>query len=504
MKSRWFNYRPLCIVFLFLLLGSIFSYFITKQLTFTIIISVIILILFIVLTIIKKKIKFLLIPLVSFIVGAGLYNIAIYSFDNGVAEKPSSIQARVYNLSKPEDGSIRLHADSCKFNGENINENIIIYVYDNSNLFENLEIGSIIEFTPSNFYKTDLFYYGTPNASYYSKNLKYSATVSYSNIEFLSFDRTLAEKIKAKIKENLAYGLTNENVEIAYSALFGDTDLLSDNQYNAYKLSGVAHLLAVSGLNVAIIVTIVYKILDWFHIKRWYKLAVVLIFILAYMYLCNFSVSIVRATIMYIMLLLAPLFYREYDPLSSIALAGIIIFLFNPLSAFDISFLMSFSCVAGITMLYKPIKTALSHTKLPNSIANSLAVSCATMLTLIFIMAHYFNTLNIISLLSNIILIPIFTFAFVILFVVSLLSLIIPVITYLLLPINQIFNAINIIATILGGLTISNFTTIQFSYIAIVLYFILLLLISRICTAKKEIKVMLSLPTVALLIVCLV
>ncbi len=504
MKSRWFNYRPLCLIFVFLLLGSIFSYFITKQLTFTITVAVIILVLFIILTIIKKKIKYLLIPLISFIIGAGLYNIAIYSFENGVEEKPNSIQARIYNVSKPEDGSIRLHADSCKFNGEKVDENIIIYVYDNSNLFEDLAIGSIIEFTPSNFYKTDLFYFGTPNSSYYSKNLKYSATVSYSNIEFLSFDRTLAETIKAKIKENLANGLTNENVEIAYSALFGDTNLLSDNQYNAYKLSGVAHLLAVSGLNVAIIVTIVYKILDWLHIKRWYKLAIVSVFILAYMYLCNFSVSIVRATIMYLILLSAPMFYREYDPLSSIALAGIIIFLYNPLSAFDISFLMSFSCVAGITMLYKPFKSALSHTKLPKTIVDSLAVSAATMLTLIFIMAHYFNTLNIISLLSNIILIPIFTFAFIILFVVSLLSLCIPVITYLLLPINQIFNAINIIATILGGLSISNFTTIQFDYIAIVLYFILLLLISRICTAKKEIKVMLSLPTVALLIVCLV
>ena len=125
------------------------------------------------------------------------------------------------------------------------------------------------------------------------------------------------------------------------------------------------------------------------------------------------------------------------------------------------------------------------------------------MTSLIFIMAHFFNTLNIISLLANIILIPIFTFAFTIVFVVSILSLIIPYVSIVLYPINYIFDFINIVATILGNLSISNFQTISFNYVAILVYLLLLVFISRICVADRKTKVILSLPTVALLVVCL-
>lgn len=118
-------------------------------------------------------------------------------------------------------------------------------------------------------------------------------------------------------------------------------------------------------------------------------------------------------------------------------------------------------------------------------------------------MAHFFNTLNIISLLANIILIPIFTFAFTIVFVVSILSLIIPYVSIVLYPINYIFDFINIVATILGNLSISNFQTISFNYVAILVYLLLLVFISRICVADRKTKVILSLPTVALLVVCL-
>ena len=140
---------------------------------------------------------------------------------------------------------------------------------------------------------------------------------------------------------------------------------------------------------------------------------------------------------------------------------------------------------------------------MPNWLLDSLSISSATMTSLIFIMAHFFNTLNIISLLANIILIPIFTFAFTIVFVVSILSLIIPYVSIVLYPINYIFDFINIVATILGNLSISNFQTISFNYVAILVYLLLLVFISRICVADRKTKVILSLPTVALLVVCL-
>ena len=503
MKERWFNYRPICLVFAFLLLGSIFAFYITTNQILTIIVTILVAVLLLVIAILKKKPKYALIPLIAFIVGISFYYCSIFSFNKAVNIAPQTIQARIYNVSNEANGMMVVEADSCVFDDKKTDDNLIVYLYDRDGLFNNIEIGSIIKFTPNKFYKSDLFFYETPNSHLFSQDLKYTTSVYVEDVNVIGRDTTLAEKIKEKIKENLQLGLTNENAEIAYSALFGDKEMLSQKQYSAYKLSGVAHLLAVSGLHVGIIVGILTKLLKLFRVKKWWKLGIVSIFLLAYAYICGFSVSVVRASIMSIIILLASIFKREYDPFDAISIAGIVIFLMNPLCVFDVSFLLSFSCIIGITMLFMPIQTALQKTKLPKTIVDSVAMSLSTTITIIFVMAYFFKTLNIISILANIILIPIFAFAFTFIFIISFISLACSYVAIVLHPINYILNFINLIATMLGNLSFANLNTLEFNYISIILYFVLLLFLGRFCTSKEQYKLITTMPMVALLFYCL-
>jgi len=506
LKERWFNYRPICLVFLFLLLGSIFAFYITSNTILCAIISILTLALLLTISIKKKKIKYFLIPFIAFILGVGSYFITTYNFNKKVDYAPSVVEARIYSVGKANDSYLYVEADNVSLDGKEINENIIIYIYDTDSLYSGIEIGSKVKLNPSSFYHSDLFKYETPYASLIASNIKYVASTNIKNLRIKGVDKTFAEIIKQKVKENLALSLTNENVEIAYSALFGEKELLSDGQYSAYKLSGVAHLLAVSGLHVGIIVGIFTKIFQKFKSKKAkiIKLAVIAPFLLFYMYICNFAYSIIRATIMAIILLISDICGAEYDSFNAISIAGIVIYILNPLCVFDISFLMSFSCVMGITMLNKPINTMLLKFKYPKKLASSIAMSLSSTIALVFIMAFYFQTLNIISILANIILIPIFTIAFSIAFVVSMISIFIPAVGYVLYGINYIFDFINVIATMFGNLSISNFNTLRFNYIAIFIYFMLLLFLGRFNTAKYRYKVMATLPIVALLLVCLI
>ena len=503
MKERWFNYRPLCLIFGFLLLGSVFSFYITQNLILTIVVCGLILIALIALSILKRKPKYFLIPLIAFILGISAYQIAIYSFDKTIDYTPNQVQARIYAVSNEVDGMIKVEADSCKFDNKETNDNITLLIYDRSGMFENIKVGSIIKFKPYRFYKSDLFYNDTPSSSLYANDLKYTSSVLIEDVEYLGFDKTFAEIVKDKIKNNISFGLTNENTEIAYSALFGDKDLLSDKQYSVYKLSGVAHLLAVSGLHVGIIAGILQKILNFKKTKRWWKFSIIALFMLAYMYLCGYSVSIIRASIMSIIFMIADLMGREHDPFNSIAVAGIVVYAINPLCIFDVGFLLSFGCVVGIVILFMPIQKALAKTKMPQNVVKSLSMSLSTTIAIVVIMAYYFRTLNIISIVANVILIPIFTIAFTAVFVVSFVSLLIPYFAYLLYPVNYIFSFVNLIATILGNLSISNFNTIRFNYIAIILYCTLLIFVGRFCTAKYQYKVISSLTILALLFCCL-
>lgn len=490
-------------IFLSLCLGSLFGFYITNNKIATIVCLVAFVGIALFVAITRKKPAYFLLPIITFSIGFGLYSLAMFNYNKTIDFTPSEIEGRVYLVSIPDENSLAVQLDSCKFNGKSRKEKMYLYIYDNTGLYENIEIGSVIKFEPLSFYKNELIREDReiPQSRLYGQNLKYTASAYMSNITYVKKDKTFAEKIKSYIKTNLHNGLSQENVEIAYSALFGEKEMLSENSKTAYSLAGVAHLMAVSGLHVGIITAVLYKLLDLLKIKKFKRFAVVAVVLLIYAYICNFSVSIVRAAIMSLMLILAPLVFREYDSLSAISLAGIVIFLINPLSIFDTSFLMSFSCVLGITMLNRPINSALKKLKSPNWLAASLALSTSTVTALMFIMSYYFGKMAIISLIANIVIIPIFTIAFSITFIFSIISLILPFATYALMIVNPVFNLINLITNIFAGLPVANLSTISISFPAILLYFLILFVLSRICTAEKRQKALLCLPIVAILLI---
>ncbi len=505
MKERWFNYRPLWMIFLFLLLGSLFVFYIIKKTIVTIVITIIVIIILIAYAIIKRKIKYLLIPLISCIIGGGIFLLAVNPFkDNEFIEKPSTIQARVFYTKRANDDYLSVYADDCIINHEKQDFNLIIYIYDDEKLYESIEIGSVINFNVYNFYHNDIMSGDIPNSTLFAKDLRYTASCLMEDVTIIDYDTTFAEKIKNKIYNNLSYGLTNENLELAYSSLFGDTAMLTETHKVSFKLSGVAHLLAVSGLNVTLIITILLFVLRKLKAPNILQLILIIIVLLFYSYLCNFSVSVIRACIMSIMMLVAQMCYRRYDSLCAVSLSGILCFIINPLFVYDISSLMSFSCVLGIIMLYRPIKRALSHTKSPKWLVESISVSSATMVALTFIMAYFFKNFNLISIFSNIIIIPLFTLCFVVFYLLSFVSLIVPYVTYLLKIINPIMDLITLISNILGNLSFANLTTISVDYPSILCYFIFLLLIGRMCVADRKNRIFVTLPIVALLFIGLV
>ena len=159
MKERWFNYRPICLTFAFLLLGSLFAFYIESFLVFCLAISIVAFVLLLLLAIFKKKPKYVIVPVVAFLIGAGAYNLALLSFNNQQTEKPGLVSARIYQIDRPVDGRITIQADSVSFDDRNENTNIIVYVYDYDGLFEGVEIGAKIRFSPLKFYNNDLFSY---------------------------------------------------------------------------------------------------------------------------------------------------------------------------------------------------------------------------------------------------------------------------------------------------------------------------------------------------------
>lgn len=507
-RERWFNYRPLCLVFIMLLIGSIFSFYCffawqCGDKTLNILLAVGLILVCLAVSIIfavrNKSLKLFLIPAISFLIGVGIFGLSLATFNNKNFVEPTTIDARIY-LVKSNDKNKTVYADNLYFDGIKTSGKIVIYLTDYSYAFENVEVGKQIHFTPNSVKQIDLLKGDTPNAYYFKNNIKYQVSANITNFEFGNTKFTFAEIVRLRIKKALSFGLSNENTELTYSALFGDKTTLSNTSIETFKLAGVAHLLAVSGLHVGIVVGLFNWICKKLKLKNWIKLTIIGVLLVLYVYLCNFSTSIVRAAIMAMVMLLAPVFHRKYDSLSAIGLAGIVCFLLNPLFAFDASALMSFACVTGICLLNMSFTKMLDKAKMKNVVSESLAISASTMVALLLIMAYFFKTINLISIISNIILIPLFSIGFMIVFVVGFFGLITPYIGYLLYPLNYLFDFIGLIARVLGNLPFANFATTSVHYFAVVIYMALLLIMSRITVSKHKHKLAVILPIVAILI----
>lgn len=210
--------------------------------------------------------------------------------------------------------------------------------------------------------------------------------------------------------------------------LTGDKSAMDDGDYLAMQETGLAHLFAVSGLHCAFLVTLLALL-----ISRRQRLlcAVTIPLLLFYMVMVGMSPSVVRACIMQIFLLIAPLFQRGSDPLTSLAAALLVILLCNPFAAASVSLQLSFSATLGMVLLsprlyklltgwYKgkcrPLRAALCF------VAANLSATLSAVVFTAPLTAWYFRIFVLVAPLSSLLAVPAAGWSFMAAFVTVLLG----------------------------------------------------------------------------------
>ncbi len=135
---------------------------------------------------------------------------------------------------------------------------------------------------------------------------------------------------------------------IAKAVMLGEKTGLTVEQNDAFRIIGVSHLFAVSGLHLSVLLSAFL----WLA-KRTVKCRVLvlsggMILVLFFMGLTGFPMSVLRAGIMVLLMLIAQLIYREADALNSLGVAVTVLVLLNPLSALDVGLEMSVCATLGL------------------------------------------------------------------------------------------------------------------------------------------------------------
>lgn len=442
-KLKLFNYRPIVLIFLGLISGALISNFFVKYtLTVSVIIAISVIVL-VVYSILHKTFKYAIILGITILMGFSIFSVYINAREPHTKDLQSKyIQGEVTKIVTYDD-CLGLLLENVKIEDDNIDYNVEVYYY---NVYQdgyiNIKLGSKIGFTVAEQLAVERYSEdGIPHTYNIANNIQ--AKVETYEIDYLGEEDSVRYSILTRIRLNLRKGLNNLNGEMIYSAMFGDKTYLNDDLYDAYKGSGVAHLLAVSGLHVGLVVAIIYWILKKCKVKGWYRVAIVTALLFGYAYLCNFSYSVIRASIMSIVLMIAPLLFSEYDLLTSICFAGCLIFIVEPIALFDLGAQLSFGCVLGIAMLHPIFSHWMSKVHINNAIKDGFSISLSTIISTATITTYYFGYIQPIGLISNLFLIPIFSCLFTIAFIITMLGLIFPFLNYLLVLINPLFEWMN-------------------------------------------------------------
>lgn len=286
------------------------------------------------------------------------------------------------------------------------------------------------------------------------------------------------------LKKKLYQNTSGVTAEICSALLFGDKFGISDTLYNDIQSSGLAHIFAVSGLHIGMLAGVLIWILTKFKFKKRTQFITVMSVLILYGTLCGFPASVIRAIVMTGVYLLADCTGDKRDNLSCLSFAAILVLLINPADLFTAGFLMSFTAVAGIFILEKPIENKLKF--LPDKINQIVSVSIAVNIMIYPILAQMFGKFQTLFLVSNILILPILPFIYSFMLIICSLVQIIPFFTPILKVLDIIVFPVKMVSMSIGSMAISVINVKALGLFSILYYFLLLLFSRFIFLTKKE------------------
>lgn len=477
-EKKFIHSRPVFYCFLALLLGVASArYIFNYNVQYVVLISLVVFFL-LVLFIYFKKYLMLLLIFATLLLGFGWYYVGIVTFKEEEFSDTCQISARITDDITYYKTYAVCELDDVVVNGKNIGK-VQMTIFDNLDF----AMGDVISFEAT-LQNSKLFELDNFNLSYYRDSIKYTCSVSGNNIviedNYLKFD----EQFRKTVKDALYSTMGQDNGATAYAVLFGDKSDMTSDVKSVFRSAGIIHLLTVSGLHIGFLIVLLGFLMKICHVNRYANFIICATILGLYAYLCGFAPSIVRAGIMGLLLLIAKLSGKCYDNLNTLGLAGLTILLYSPLSALDVGYLMSFFCVMGIFVIYSRL-SAILRKIFPKFVADSFAISISAQVCIIPFMAIFYSTFNFLSFFINLIVIPIFSILFPVLFISTLLCILAPFLGFLLQASGLAFSLIYKIAEFFSSTNLI-VSLKPMNVLLVGLTFVLIFVLSRFFMAKWQ------------------
>lgn len=211
------------------------------------------------------------------------------------------------------------------------------------------------------------------------------------------------------LKNAIRASFPEDTYPFAQALLLGDTSALDYETDTNFKISGIRHIIAVSGLHVSILIGMLSNVT---FRKKYLMAPLGMAVLFVFSALAGFSPSVVRAALMSALILLGILLNREYDGATALSFAVLVMLLGNPLVIASVSFQLSVASVAGIYLFsdrirswilfrYDPFRKKHPIRKSVRIFASSASVTLSAMVLTTPLCAWYFGMVSLVSVVTN-------------------------------------------------------------------------------------------------------
>lgn len=249
---------------------------------------------------------------------------------------------------------------------DNLKVRLYITVARNINLEYGDKISLVGDYIKPEFQRN----YGGFDYYNYLKQLKIYGTIKCSSINIIEKKQghiifRLSNKISIEIKDRINKIMKEDIASIVNGLILGDKSKIEEEVNERFSNAGISHILAVSGMHVTYIILGISISLRKMIGKR--KSDIFTIFIVIfYMFITNFSPSIVRAGIMSILYIFSNIIHRKNDILTSISFSLLIILIYNPFLIMNLGLQLTYGGTIGIILFNKTILDILNNIKFKN------------------------------------------------------------------------------------------------------------------------------------------
>lgn len=288
-------------------------------------------------------------------------------------------------------------------------------IFVNTEKIPNVKIGNIIKVRGKLRQFEEAANKGNFDSRKYYLSLGFYGKIEAGTIEVINSDYSgirqglyelrmeIIERLEKLCSDNNGiFSIINNKNGIIGAIILGDKTDLDSGIKELYSVSGIVHILAISGLHISFIGMAIYRLLRR-RFRFLFSAAVSIPVVLSFGIMSGFGISTIRAIIMFILKIIGEVLGRKYDAITAISLAGLVLLVQNPFVVCNSGFQMSFGAIIAIVLILPIVEEILNR---DNKIIKVISANFTISLVMNPILAWNYYELPTFSFLLNIVVVP--------------------------------------------------------------------------------------------------